>query len=105
MEHLIANSTQIQHREIRIFSDSRTVVAIITLNWVSDQYRVVIKKSMTICLYWNPQIVWTPCHSEVQGNDVADRLGKETAIEAKELGEETGVVTVLDIKIQARVSI
>ena len=36
MEHLIANSTQIQHREIRIFSGSQTAVGIITLNWVSN---------------------------------------------------------------------
>ena len=36
MEHLIANSTQIQHREIRIFSDSQTAVGIITLNVVSN---------------------------------------------------------------------
>ena len=80
-------------------------MAIITLNWVSDQYRDVIKKSMTICLYWNPQIVWTPCHSEVQGNDVADILAKAAAIDAKELGEETSVVTVQDTKRQAIVSI
>ena len=44
----------------------------------------------------------TPCHSEVQGNDMVDRLAE---IEAKDLGEETSVVTVLDIKRQARVSI
>ena len=53
---------------------------------------------------WKLEIVWTPGHSEVQGNDVADRLAKEAAMEAKELGEETSVVTVQDIKRHARVS-
>ena len=43
MEHLTANSTQIQHREIRIFSDSQTAVDIIALNWVSNHYLDVIK--------------------------------------------------------------
>ena len=35
---------------------------------------------------------------------VADRLAKEAAMEAKELGEETSVVTVQDIKRHARVT-
>ena len=34
----------------------------------------------------------------MEGNDVADRLAKEAAMEAKELEEETSVVTVRDIK-------
>ena len=53
---------------------------------------------------WKLEIVWTPGHSEVQDNDVADRLAKEAAMEAKELGEETSVITVQDIKRHARVS-
>ena len=31
------------------------------------------------------------------GNDVADRLAKKAAMEAKELGEETNIVTVQDV--------
>ena len=53
------------------------------------------------CKCWMLEIVWTPGHSEVQGNDVADKLAKEEAMEAKELGEETSVVTVHDIKRHA----
>ena len=55
MEYLIINSSQIQHREIRIFPDSQTAVGIITLNWVSNHYLDVIKKSMTACLHWDPR--------------------------------------------------
>ena len=109
-EHLTTNNSHIQHRQIRIFSDSQTAVGIITLNWVSDHYLDVIKKineniSSLESKGWNLEIVWTPGHSEVQGNDVADRLAKEAAMEAKELGEETSIVTVQDIKRHARVSI
>ena len=43
-EHLVTNNSQIQHREIRIFSDSQTAVGIITLNWVSNHYLDVIRK-------------------------------------------------------------
>ena len=39
------------------------------------------------------------------GNDVADRLAKEAAMEAKELGEEASFLTVQDVKRHARVSI
>ena len=86
MEYLIVNSSQIQHREIRIFSDSQTAVGIITLNCVSNHYLDVIKKindnmSSLESKGWKLEIVWTPGHSEVQGNDVADRLAKEAAME------------------------
>ena len=43
-------------------------------------------------------------HSEVEGNDVEDRLAKEAIVEAKDLEEETSVVTVQDIKRHARAS-
>ena len=50
-EHLVTKDSQIQHREIRIFSDSQTAVGIITLNWVSNHYLDVIKKSMKTYLH------------------------------------------------------
>ena len=104
------NNSQIQHREIRIFSDSQTAVGIITLNWVSNHYLDVIRKineniSSLKSKGRNLEIVWTPEHSEEQGNEVADRLAKEAAMEAKDLGEETSIVTVQDVKTHARVSI
>ena len=41
----------------------------------------------------------------MEGNEIADRLAKETAREAKEMGKETSIVTVQDIKKHARTSI
>ena len=46
-----------------------------------------------------------PGHSEVEGNEVADRLTKEAAVKAEELEDETIVVTVQDTKRHARASI
>ena len=43
-------------------------------------------------------IVWSPGYSEVEGNEVADRLAKEAAVKAKAIEEETRVVTVQNIK-------
>ena len=43
-EHFVTNNSQIQHREIRRFSDCQTAVGrIIALNWVSNHYLDVIK--------------------------------------------------------------
>ena len=103
LEHLLGNDHQVHQKEIRIFSDSQTAVGILTLNWASNHYQDVIKKikegvSILQSRGWRIDIVWTPGHSDVEGNDVADRLAKEAAMEAKELEEETSVVTIQDIK-------
>ena len=110
MEHILTNSHQIDQEEIRIFCDSQTAVGMLTLNWTSNHYQDVIKRikeAMSTLKFrgWKIEIVWTPGHSEVEGNEVADRLAKEAAVEAKDLEEETSVVTVQDIKRHARASI
>ena len=51
------------------------------------------------------EIVWPPGHSEVQCNEVADRLAKEAAMYAKDLGAETRIVTVQDVKRHTSVCI
>ena len=48
---------------------------------------------------------WTTGHADVQGNEVADRLAKDAAKEAKELDQNTSVITNQDIKTAARDSI
>ncbi|MEW8548738.1 MAG: hypothetical protein AB2693_34990, partial [Candidatus Thiodiazotropha sp.] len=53
---------------------------------------------------WTIDIKWTPGHSDIAGNEVADRLAKAAASEAKQLGEETSVVTIQDIKRHARIT-
>ena len=92
LEHLLGNDHQVHQKEIRIFSDSQTAVGILILNWASNHYQDVIKKikegmSILESRGWRIDIIWTPGHSDVEGNDVADRLAKEAAMEAKELEE------------------
>lgn len=43
-------------------------------------------------------IKWTQGHCDIAGNEKADHLAKAGAAEAKEMGEETSIVTVQDIK-------
>ena len=110
MEHLLSNSHQLYEEEIRIFCDTQTALGILTLNWTSNHYQdaiMRIKEAMSTLKSrgWKIEIVWTPGHSEVEGNEVADRLAKEAAVEAKAMEEETSVVTVQNIKRHARASI
>ena len=98
MEHILTNSHQIDREEIPIFCDSQTAVGILTLNWTSNLYQDVIKRikeamSTLKSRGWKIQIVWTLGQSEVEGNEVADRLAKDAAVEAKDLEEETSVVS------------
>lgn len=94
---------------VRLFCDSQSAVGILTLNWSTDKYQDVIQKikSNITELHtrgWEIDIKWTPGHSDITGNEVADRLAKAAAIEAKQLGEETSVVTIQDIKRHARIT-
>lgn len=51
---------------------------------------------------WVVNIIWTPGHSVIQENDIADILAKETATEASLLPEDTRMVTNEDIKQAAK---
>lgn len=50
------------------------------------------------------QISWSPGHADILGNEIADRLAKEAAQEAKELEDDSRVTTMVDIKTAARAS-
>ena len=50
------------------------------------------------------EISWTPGHSDIKGYELADRLAKEAAEEAKEMKDLSPVITMGDIKAAARVS-
>ena len=50
------------------------------------------------------EISWTPGHSDIKGNEYADKLAKETADEAKERIDLPPVITMGDIKTAARES-
>ena len=48
---------------------------------------------------------WTPGHTNIQGNEVADKLAKEAALEAQNLDIGTSVIAHQDIKKAASLSI
>ena len=50
------------------------------------------------------ELSWTPGHSDIKGNDLADKLAKEAAEEAKEKKDLPPVITMGDVKTAARES-
>ena len=47
-------------------------------------------------------LFWTPGHTDIQGNEVADKLAQEATEEAQELDNSMSVMTNQDIKKAAR---
>ena len=108
LEHLCNSSYH--SKCLRLFSDSQTAIGIITLNWISKNYCDVIRNIKNLIRQleadgWEITLFWTPGHTDIQGNEVADKLAKEAAAEAKELDNSTSVITNQDIKKAARDSI
>ena len=60
---------------IQIFSDSQTVVGILTMGWKNNGHRSVIeeiKKALrTLSVTTTVHILWTPGHAGLQGNEAA----------------------------------
>jgi len=110
----VANMTQDQSTPIRslhIFSDSQSAIGNLTLGWkpesLIDTVREVkgdIKRLEQAGV--SMEISWTPGHAQINGNEMADRLAKEAAEEARQKDSvELPVVTTLgDVKTAARQS-
>ena len=78
---------------LKVFSDSKSTVGILTLNWKDTSYRDVTKDIRKIIKQLQQrnvlvEIDWTPGHSSIAGNEVADRLAKEATEETSKLPEE-----------------
>ena len=94
---------------LQIFSDSQSAVGILTLNWASTNFTVLISqiKSLLNQLQSTAFEVskhWTPGHATIAGNEIADRLAKDAAQQAPKMPMDTSVVTNQDIKSAAKKS-
>ena len=84
--------------------DSQSTVGILTLNWKDTSYREVtkdIRKFMSHLQQRNiaVEIDWTPAHSSIAGNEMADKLAKEAAMEASKFPEEKTITSHHEIKL------
>ena len=107
LEYVLENIANIPCRLLKIFSDSQSTVGILTLNWKDTSYREVtqdIRKTINHLQQRNivVEIDWTPGHSSIAGNDVADGLAKEAALEASKFPEERRTTSHPEIKLACR---
>ena len=77
---------------VKIFCDSQSAVGLLTLGWKQTSYQGTIsqiKKQIESLKQdgINIDIAWTPGHADIAGNETADRLAKEAAIEAERIDE------------------
>ena len=75
-------------RLLKIFSDSQSRVGFLTLNWKESGYKDITTDTRQTITSLNQKgaamdIVWTPGHVSISGNEMADALAKETATEAR----------------------
>ena len=69
---------------LQIFSDSQSAVGILTLNWASTIYTVLISQIKSLIQQlqstaFEVSIHLTPGHATIAGNEIADRLAKDAA--------------------------
>ena len=95
--------------KLHIFSDSQSAVGLLTLGWEATSHKGTVMEGKAGIQRLQEegvsvQISWTPGHSEIHGNELADQLAKEAANEALEMAEDHSVVTLDDVKSAAKLS-
>ena len=86
---------------------SQSAVGILTLGWKDTSYKDVvsdIKKRMNILKQKDipTQIDWTPGHSAIAGNEIADHLAKEAAKEAETFTDNRKFTSIADVKMASK---
>ena len=61
------------------FSESQSIVGILTLNWASDSFTEIVSKIKSLLDQLKSATLWTPGHATIEGNDIAGRLAKDAA--------------------------
>ncbi|VDI14053.1 Hypothetical predicted protein [Mytilus galloprovincialis] len=97
-------------KQLNLYSDSQSAIGIITLNWKAENYHKTIqeiknRKKKLEQKGFIINIIWTPGHSDIEGNEQADRLAKAAAKEADNREEMSSITTKQDIKQAARTSV
>ena len=95
--------------KLHIFSDSQSAVGLLTLGWETTSHKGTVLEGKAGIQSLQEEgvsleISWTPGHSEIRVNELADQLAKEAANEALEMAEDHSVVTLDDVKSAAKLS-
>ena len=95
---------------LQIFLDSQSAVGILTLNWASTNFTVLISKIKSLrhklqSTAFEVSIHWALGHASIAGNAIADRLSKDAAHQASGMPMDTSIVTNQNIEFEARKSV
>ncbi|XP_053388561.1 ribonuclease H-like [Mercenaria mercenaria] len=88
LEFIVKEQTKYRIPSLHIFSDSQTVIGILTLGW---ENKLHIKAVQEVKSIWKAsekggttiKLDWSPGHAAIAGNEIADRLAKEAALQLK----------------------
>ena len=95
--------------KLHIFSDSQCAFGHLVLGWEPKSHKATIQEVKADIKNLEQAVVkveisWTPGHSDIKENELADRLAKDLVEEAKEIKDLPPVITMGDIKTAARES-
>ena len=107
IEYLIQNISSIPCKLLKVFCDSQSAVGILTLGWKDTSYKDVVsdaKKGIDILEQKGipVQIDWTPGHSSIAGNEIADHLAKEAAKEAETFTDDRKFTSIAEVKMASK---
>lgn len=107
LEYILSYIDHLNATKLIIFSDSQTSIGVVSLNWKPTCYHDLINniKAKIEAVRSNgidTELIWTPGHANIEGNDIADKLANEAAEEAASLPEDSALVTQQDVIHAAR---
>ena len=107
IEYLVQNIGSLLCKLLKIFCDSQSAVGILMLGWKDTSYKDVvsdIKKGISILKQKDvpTQINWTPGHSAIAGNEIADHLAKEAAKEAETFTDNRKSTSIAEVKMASK---
>jgi len=107
LEYIWENEKMTSAKSIQIFSDSQSTIGLLMLGWKPNQYQNTIQRTMKYIHDFENRgttvkLDWSPGHASIHGNELADKLAKEAAQEAKGLDDSSIIITQNDIKAAAR---
>jgi ribonuclease HI len=72
---------------VHVFSDSQSVIRLLTLGWKPRQFFDTLERTKSCIRQLEAketlvEILWSPGHADIHGNERADRLSKEASTRA-----------------------
>ena len=106
-DFILEEKTRRQIDSVMIFSDSQISVGILQLGWENKTHKKTNSDIQQIMKDVHQagtevKIQWSTGHTDIPGNEAADRLAKEAAKEAEDMPDDKGETSQAEVKHGAR---